>query len=149
HENGYANLNMDQLAEAVGISKPTLYQHFKNKEDLIAKVMVNGIGEVEDYLLSTTEESPLERLKIALRVIVWSRYAAGGQLADFEAEVVMSSFHGHPDVVAAKKRVMAEACRVIEEGKARGEIIPTIPTQLIGCYIFRLIGLPGTLEELM
>ena len=26
-ERGYGNLNMDELADAVGISKPTLYQH--------------------------------------------------------------------------------------------------------------------------
>ena len=32
-DNGYANLNMDDLADEVGISKPTLYQHFKGKDD--------------------------------------------------------------------------------------------------------------------
>ena len=144
HESGYVDLNMDNLADAVGISKPTLYQHFKNKEDLIVHVLIDGIEEVEEYLLSATEESPLERLKVALRLILVNRYGVHGVLNDFEAELVTSTLHAHPDVLVVKKRVMTEAERLIEEGKVCGEIIPTIPTPLISVLLFKLLGLLST-----
>ncbi len=46
-ERGYADLNMDDLAEAVGISKPTLYQHFKSKEDLVTQVVFQSYETME------------------------------------------------------------------------------------------------------
>ena len=36
---GFADLTMDDLAQAVGVSKPTLYQHFRSKDDLTARVV--------------------------------------------------------------------------------------------------------------
>ena len=144
HESGYVDLNMDSLAEAVGISKPTLYQHFKSKDDLIVRVMVGGIEEVEEYLLTSGEASPLERLKVALRLILINRYGTHGLLNDFEAEVITSTLYTHPDVVAVKKRVLTEVERLIDQGKASGEIIPTIPTPLISVLLFKLSGLLST-----
>jgi len=144
HESGYGDLNMDALAESVGISKPTLYQHFKSKEDLVVRVIVDGIEEVEEYLLTASEESPLERLKVALRLILVNRYGTHGLLNDFEAELITSTLYTHPDAVAVKKRVMAEAERLIDEGKDKGEIISTIPTPLISVLLFKLLGLLST-----
>jgi len=144
HESGYVDLNMDSLAEAVGISKPTLYQHFKSKEELVVRVIVDGIEEVEEYLLTASEESPLERLKIALRLILVNRYGTQGVLNDFEAELITSTLYAHPDAVAVKKRIMTEAERLIDEGKDKGEIISTIPTPLISVLLFKLLGLLST-----
>ena len=144
HESGYAGLNMDALAESVGISKPTLYQHFRNKEELVVRVIVDGTEEVEEYLLTASEESPLERLKVALRLILVNRYGTQGLLKDFDADMSTSTFHSHPTVVAVKRRVLTEAERLIDEGKAKGEIISTIPTPLISVLLFKLLGLLST-----
>ncbi|MBI1257368.1 MAG: TetR family transcriptional regulator [Chloroflexi bacterium] len=146
HESGYVDLNMDSLAESVGISKPTLYQHFKSKEELIVRVIVDGIEEVEEYLLTASEESPLERLQIALRLILVNRYGTRGMLSDFEAELVTSTLHTHPDAVEVKKRVLTEVERLIDAGKAQGEIIATIPTPLISVLLFKLLGLLSTTQ---
>jgi AcrR family transcriptional regulator len=144
HENGYVDLNMDTLADAVGISKPTLYQHFKSKEDVIVHVLIDGMEEVEDYLLTVSEESPLERLKVGLRLILVNSYGTHGLLNDFEADVLTSALHKHPAVIAVKKRVLTEAERLIDEGKAKGEIISTIPTPLVSVLLFKLLGLLST-----
>src|SRR5664279_3629557 len=103
HESGSTDLNMDNLAEAVGISKPTLYQHFKSKDDLMVHVLIDSIEEVEEYLLTASEESPLERLKVALRLILVNRYGTHGLLNDVEAELITSTLYTHPDAVAVKK----------------------------------------------
>ncbi|MEM6672009.1 MAG: helix-turn-helix domain-containing protein [Planctomycetota bacterium] len=41
-DRGYAGLTMDRVAEAIGVSKGTIYQHFANKEDLLAAVAVRS-----------------------------------------------------------------------------------------------------------
>lgn len=41
-ERGYLGLSMDRIAEEVGVSKGTVYQHFASKEDLLAAVAVRS-----------------------------------------------------------------------------------------------------------
>src|SRR5215468_5145452 len=73
-ERGYENLNMDELAEEVGISKPTLYQYFNSKDELIAQALIHMIGKMEDFFSETTENSPLEQLEQFLRKMLMNRH---------------------------------------------------------------------------
>ncbi|MEP7293950.1 MAG: TetR/AcrR family transcriptional regulator [Chloroflexota bacterium] len=148
-ESGAVSFNMDSLAEAVGVSKPTLYQHFRSKEDLIVRVLVDAIGEMGDYLDSTHENSPLERLKKAMRLVLEQRYSVDGLRTDLENGMVYSSLHSRPEVVEAKNRTLAIVNQVIDDGKASGEIVSYIPTALLGCLFFRLAGLPSTVQVLL
>lgn len=47
---GYDLMTMDDVAGAVGISKPSLYKHFKSKEDLVGETMIRLIDGAADYL---------------------------------------------------------------------------------------------------
>lgn len=143
NENGSADLNMDHLAEMVGISKPTLYQHFRSKDDLVACVLVESFQEIEQYLQTLHDTAPLERLKRVLHKMLVSRYSADGCLAGIEAHFLASSARSHADVIAIKQRVMDAITQAAEDGKARGEIRSTIPTPLITCMLVKLIGLPS------
>ena len=46
---GFQNLNLDDLAEAVEYSKGTLYLHFKTKEDLALAVVTRALKERADF----------------------------------------------------------------------------------------------------
>src|SRR5258708_38544363 len=72
-ERGYANLNMDELAEEVGISKPTLYQYFNSKDELVAQAMVRMLEKTEEQLSALADKSPLDQLEHFLRVLLKSR----------------------------------------------------------------------------
>lgn len=41
-ERGYEDLRMDRIADAVGVSKGTVYQHFHSRDDLLAAVAVRS-----------------------------------------------------------------------------------------------------------
>ncbi|MDJ0522979.1 MAG: helix-turn-helix domain-containing protein [Planctomycetota bacterium] len=41
-ERGYLGMNMDRIAEATEYSKGTIYQHFANKEEIVAALCVEG-----------------------------------------------------------------------------------------------------------
>jgi AcrR family transcriptional regulator len=46
---GFQNLNLDELAEAVEYSKGTLYLHFKTKEDIALAVVTRALKERADF----------------------------------------------------------------------------------------------------
>jgi len=48
-QDGFQNLNLDELAEAVEYSKGTLYLHFKTKEDIALAVVTRALKERADF----------------------------------------------------------------------------------------------------
>jgi AcrR family transcriptional regulator len=46
---GFQNLNLDELAEAIEYSKGTLYLHFKTKEDIALAVVTRALKERADF----------------------------------------------------------------------------------------------------
>jgi AcrR family transcriptional regulator len=45
-EHGYHGLSMREIAEQVGVSKPALYYHFKDKEELFCAILNVGLEEL-------------------------------------------------------------------------------------------------------
>lgn len=54
-EHGYHGLSMEQLAEAAGVSKPVLYQHFSSKRDLYLALVRDAIAEMESQVRKALE----------------------------------------------------------------------------------------------
>ncbi len=78
NENGYTTMSMDELASRAGISKPTLYSHFTNKEDLIVAVILSWFDRIEEAVLSDpTPRKPLQQLTFVLRTVVRIQIDAG------------------------------------------------------------------------
>lgn len=63
-ENGAKTLTMDDVAKEFGISKKTLYQKYKNKEELLEEVLEYKLQEVIDRLqyLDENIENSIERM---------------------------------------------------------------------------------------
>ena len=61
---GYQNLNLDVLAEAVEYSKGTLYLHFKTKEDLVLAVATRALRERADLFERASRFSGRSRERI-------------------------------------------------------------------------------------
>jgi TetR/AcrR family transcriptional repressor of mexJK operon len=45
-EQGYAGASMDAIAAVAGVSKPTLYNHFADKQQLFAQMLIDTIDEL-------------------------------------------------------------------------------------------------------
>jgi len=52
-ERGFAEVSMQQIADAAGMTKAALYYHFRNKEDLFVQIVHN---EVTRFINGVTEE---------------------------------------------------------------------------------------------
>lgn len=141
-EHGYADMNMDTLAEMVGISKPTLYQHFASKEALLMRVVLFSIEALEDHLLQHTTGAPLERLKVILQTLIERAYQPDSILANLRAEPVLEVLHAGP-VEEPRARVMAMLYRIVDDGKTQGQIVQMLPTPMIIKLLFFVLGAVG------
>ncbi len=76
---GFADVSMQEIAEAAGMTKGAPYYHFRSKEDLFTEVVIREIGRLQVGLeAALATEAPLHRkLEVALT------YMLGTVSADF------------------------------------------------------------------
>lgn len=67
---GYHDSSMDDVAEAAGVSKPVLYQHFESKSELFSTVMDKSIGDLAERLSAILDsvDNRYERVYTAFNV---------------------------------------------------------------------------------
>src|SRR5690606_16403452 len=53
HQHGYHTVTMDQIAGAVGITAGALYRHFRNKQELLARTVDDGLSAFETAVRDT------------------------------------------------------------------------------------------------
>src|SRR5690606_41239088 len=53
HQHGYHTVTMDQIAGAVGITAGALYRHFRNKQELLARTVDDGLSAFETAVRAT------------------------------------------------------------------------------------------------
>jgi AcrR family transcriptional regulator len=63
-EHGYHGASMEQLAEAAGVSKPVLYQHFASKQELYLAVVRAAVEEMEAVVRGALEGTKDNRARI-------------------------------------------------------------------------------------
>lgn len=56
-QHGYHGLSMEHLADAAGVSKPVLYQHFPSKHDLYLGLLRDAIAEMEAQITKALEDT--------------------------------------------------------------------------------------------
>lgn len=67
-EKGYAGTSLADLAEELGVQKPSLYHHIDSKEDLLWEVAREGAEAFRAALDSVPVDAPAtERIRLALR----------------------------------------------------------------------------------
>lgn len=77
-QKGYDLMTMDDVAGTVGISKPSLYKHFKSKEELIGEALIRLLdGALEHVAALDTALGPLQKLSALLEWALRVRLGGG------------------------------------------------------------------------
>ncbi len=61
---GYSKVRVDELAEELGISKKTVYNHFRGKEDILLKVIDKMRNDFESDILEIQQNKDLQYIHI-------------------------------------------------------------------------------------
>jgi AcrR family transcriptional regulator len=105
-ECGYHAASVGQVAEAAGITKPVVYDHFPSKRELFVELMESARQELTSRgFEAMTGDAPLEQ---RLRAGVNAFFAYVEQ-HPATARVLFTPPTGEPDLLAAARRVQAEA----------------------------------------
>ena len=115
---GYDALTMDQLAEHAGITKPTLYAYFPNKEALTVASIVDKMAQVQEWLdAQAQDESADARLRNLLQHILTTRFIDGERpLVGALTRQILE----HPDYIAAHGHILNTFMGIVRCGQTSG-----------------------------
>jgi len=123
-EKGYHGTSVQDIAEAVGLLKGSLYHYIRSKEQLLARLFEGSLSDtiVELETIATKTTSPTERLRDMVRVYVMS------VTANLDAVgIYLREWRSLPAPELARVRARRRAMRrlfedVIAEGVKRREL---------------------------
>lgn len=136
-EKSFDAMTMDDVANAVGIAKASLYKHFASKEDLCCAAMVQILGRVRAYLDTLPADMPpKDKLRDLVR---WSLE----RLITNEMPLLPSRNSSLRAVLMANKHYLDGLVTVsdqigqwITEAQAQGVINPALPPLVVLYTLF-------------
>jgi len=129
---GFDLMTMDDVALAVGISKPSLYKHFKSKDDLVGEAMIRLIDGALVYLEQIPAElSPVERLRDLLAWALRVRLGGGLPLMPSTSAQVRTMLTSNLRYIRRVLKLNGVLEKIVQDAKARGELRPELPDTVI------------------
>jgi AcrR family transcriptional regulator len=80
-ERGFHPTSMNDVAEAAGVTKPVLYQHFRSKRDLYREVLTDVGAELLDAITKATAAAASPHEQVELGFIAYFRFVAANEAA--------------------------------------------------------------------
>ena len=80
-EQGFHPASMNDVAEAAGVTKPVLYQHFRSKRDLYREVLTAVGARVLDAITKATAAAESPRHQVELGFIAYFRWVEANEAA--------------------------------------------------------------------
>lgn len=129
---GYDLLTMDDVANAVGISKPSLYKHFKSKEDLVGEALIRLIDGALDYLGQIDSKlSPLQKLSALLEWALRVRLDGGMPFLPSTSAHVRDMLMRNIIYVTRVLKLNGQIEKLVLTAQKAGELNPDLPTDVI------------------
>lgn len=137
-EKGYHATSMQDLAEAVGIQRGSLYHYIEAKEDLLWEIMERAIGRLLAGVEPIAQSGrPADaRLRQAVAVHLQTAAHLRDELTILHVELKSLAPHRRAQMQAARDRYQELFRSMIREGVARGEFRNADPR----AAVFAILG---------
>lgn len=131
---GYEVMTMDEVAEAVGMSKASLYKLFPSKESLAAQAMVQVLDQalaLIDRLRESPAADPLDCLQQVTRWAMQTQY--DGEMPSLPAQnsALSAALLAHEPYV---ERLLSMSLKLgvwVAEAQSAGQIDPALPADFV------------------
>ena len=125
-------MTMDDVALEVGISKPSLYKHFKSKEDLAGAAMVRLLDGAQDFLDARPQnEPPLAQLSALLEWAMRVRLGGGLPFLPSASPQVREMLTRNLRYVAAVIKLNSELKKRVQAAKKAGQLRSDLPDDVV------------------
>ncbi|HEX8956940.1 MAG TPA: helix-turn-helix domain-containing protein [Burkholderiaceae bacterium] len=129
---GFDLMTMDDVAQEVGISKPSLYKHFKSREDLVTEAMIrllDGAQEFWDSLPKT--DNPIQKMTSLLEWAMRVRLRGGMPFLPSTSPLVREMLTRSMRYVAKVFKLNNVLMDAVKEAKASGLLRRDLPDDVI------------------
>ena len=129
---GFDLMTMDDVALEVGISKPSLYKHFKSKEDLVGEALIRLIDGALEYLEQLpVDMTGLARLRALLEWALRVRLTGGLPFLPSTSPHVREMLTRNLRYVTRVLKLNRQLEKLVGEAKKAGELDPSLPDDVI------------------
>ncbi|WP_329172500.1 TetR/AcrR family transcriptional regulator [Streptomyces sp. NBC_01477] len=121
---GYEATSLQDIADAVGVSRSALYNYVSNKEDLLTALvdsLSQGLADSLAALRQRRDLTPTEKLRELTGTLVRQRAEQPTQFRALDRSEMMLPEDVRARHLAARRGIVAELVAVIEEGMDGGE----------------------------
>ena len=129
---GFDLMTMDDVANAVGISKPSLYKHFKSKEELVVEALIRLIDGASDYLGQIDSElSAVQKLSALLEWALRVRLDGGMPFLPSTSAHVRDMLMRNVKYVSLVLRLNSKLEKLVVAAQKAGELNAALPSDVI------------------
>ncbi|GGY14546.1 TetR/AcrR family transcriptional regulator [Paludibacterium paludis] len=129
---GFDLMTMDDVANEAGVSKPSLYKHFKSKEELATEVMIRLLDDALDYLTGQDPAlGPIDRLRDLLAWALRVRLDGGLPFLPSTSPQVRGMLTRNLRYLSRAIKLHKTLQRIVEQAKQQGELNADMPTDVI------------------
>lgn len=129
---GFDLMTMDDVAAEVGISKPSLYKHFKSKDDLVTEAMIRLLDGAQQFLDALpANDTPRRKLTALLDWALRVRLTGGLPFLPSTSPQVRDMLSRSPRYVLKVLRLNGLLNDLVKTGKKTGEFRADLPDEAI------------------
>mgnify|MGYP000603143366 FL=1 len=131
-EKSFDAMTMDDVANAVGIAKASLYKHFASKEDLCCAAMIQILGRVRAYLDTLPADMPpQDKLRDLVRWSLERLITNEMPLLPSRNSSLRAVLMANKDYLNGLVAVSDQIGEWITQAQAQGVISPTLPPLVV------------------
>jgi AcrR family transcriptional regulator len=128
-ESAYEAVQMDDVARAAGVAKPTLYRYFHTKEELFLEGLEKALGDQETDAeeAASGAASAREGLATVIRCVIASLGRCTAAIRAFDGADARLGERGRAVIRRRVKQIRKTIASLIARGVATGEFRPLEP----------------------
>jgi len=129
---GFALMTMDDVATEVGVSKPSLYKHFKSKEELAGECMIRLLDAASEHLSSLPDTMPaIDRMRSLLAWALHLRLQGGLPFLPATSPHVRDMLVKNLGYTMRALKLNSALSKILSEAQKAGQIRKDLPDAVI------------------
>ncbi len=130
---------MDDLADRAGIAKPTIYNHFKTKDEIVVATAIRNLDRFLAVLQSApADRTPLQQLTRLLSAIIQTHASTEVLLMRSAIPEMLTLLDANALARERLQQIDNAVVAHIQDAMAQGEIEPTLDPAGIACAFHAL-----------
>lgn len=129
---GFDLMTMDDVAGAVGISKPSLYKHFKSKEELVGEALIRLLdGAIDQVAKLDPTLNPVQKLSSLLEWALRVRLGGGLPFLPSTSPHVRDMLMRNLKYMLRVAKLNRQLEGLVQQAQKAGLLNPKLPTDAI------------------